>query len=66
MGDMADYLLEQADADIHGVLEQPNKGERMQAVCPNCGCHPFQHWNCGHSHKCHVCGYVFTTKESCT
>jgi hypothetical protein len=25
MGDMADYLLEQADADVDGVLEAPRK-----------------------------------------
>jgi hypothetical protein len=25
MGEMADYLLEQADADVNGVLEAPRK-----------------------------------------
>lgn len=35
-----------------------------QAICPNCGTHAFQHWNFGFTHKCHVCGKVFSTKES--
>jgi uncharacterized Zn finger protein len=27
--------------------------------CPRCGTSPFQHWNCGYMHKCHVCGTIW-------
>jgi len=36
----------------------------MKAICPNCGTHSFQHWNYGFTHKCHVCGTVYNTKDS--
>jgi len=36
----------------------------QQAKCPNCGVHPFQHSNCGFTHKCHVCGTTWDTKKS--
>jgi hypothetical protein len=55
MGEMADYLLEQADADVDGVLEAPRKtgGSKRHIhqqtnggakpklkMCEQCGIHP--------------------------
>jgi len=33
--------------------------EGNEIKCPNCGCSPFQNWNLGLMHKCHVCGKVW-------
>jgi hypothetical protein len=27
--------------------------------CPKCGTAPFQHWNYGYMHKCHICNHVW-------
>jgi len=46
MGEMADYLLEQADADVDGVREAPRKTggskrhihqQPQHKICPSCG-----------------------------
>lgn len=40
------------------------EGEGMSAIvaCPKCGIEPLEHWNLGYSHKCHVCGTVWSSE----
>jgi uncharacterized Zn finger protein len=30
--------------------------------CPKCGVEPFQHWDFGYMHKCHVCGTIWRSE----